>query len=222
MKEVQAIIFDMDGLMVDTEPLALLSWKKALADYDYEYGKTINERVLGLRRGDSAKVILAAADLNISPAEILSLKEAYLVEVMDQGIPVMPGLRRLVKQLASRNIPWAVATSSPLGYANIVLEKIGLIQECQAIASGEEVEHGKPDPEVYLLAAQRLAIPPGNCFALEDSALGAQAAVTAGMQTAVVPNGHTTGADFSFVDYVFDSLIDVANDLDRLLDGDPN
>ncbi len=216
MKRVQAIIFDMDGLMVDTEPLALLSWKKALADHDYEYDEALNEQVVGLRREDSAKVILAAADLNISPAEILSLKESYLVEIMEQGIPVMPGLRQLVNELVSRDIPWAVATSSPLGYANVVLERIGLIQGCRAIASGEEVELGKPEPDVYLLAAERLAIPPSNCLALEDSVLGAQAAVAAGMQTAAVPNGHPVGEDFSFVDYVFDSLIDVANDLDRL------
>jgi len=207
--------------MVDTEPLARLSWEKALADYDYEYDDAINEQVVGLRREDSAWVILAAADLDISPAEILSLKEAYLVEIMDQGIPVMPGLRRMVNELANRNIPWAVATSSPIGYANVVLEKIGLLPGCRTIASGEEVERGKPEPDVYLLAAERLAIPPGNCLALEDSLLGAQAAVAAGMQTVAVPNGHTVGVDFSFVDYVFDSLIDVANDLDRLLGLDP-
>lgn len=222
MKRVQAVIFDMDGLMVDTEPLARLSWEKALADYDYKYDEAIFEQVVGLRREDSARVILKAAGLNISLAEILWRKESYLVEIMDQGIPLMPGLKQLVKELASRNIPWAVATSSPLAYAKDVLERIGLIEVCRAIASGEEVDHGKPEPDVYLLAAERLAIAPGKCLALEDSALGAHAAVAAGMQTAAVPNGHTVGVDFSFVDCVFDSLSDVTNALDRLLAGDPN
>jgi HAD superfamily hydrolase (TIGR01509 family) len=129
----------------------------------------------------------------------------------------MPGLRRLVEELKQRKLPWGVATSSPKNYAKLILKNLGLIADCQAIASGDEVQHGKPAPDVYLLAAERLAISPESCMALEDSVPGVKAAVAAGMLTVAVPNSHTEEDEFSLANYVLPSLNAVADGLDRLL-----
>jgi len=93
-------------------------------------------------------------------------------EIMAEGIPCMLGLRRLVAELEQRNTPWAVATSSRKAYANQVLEQLDLREKCKAIAAGDDVERGKPAPDVYLLAADRLDIDPASCLALEDSVPG--------------------------------------------------
>jgi riboflavin kinase len=94
---------------------------------------------------------------------------------------------------------------------------LGLSESCQTIAAGDEVEKGKPDPDVYLLSAERLDVPPDRCLALEDSLPGCQAAKAAGMVAVAIPNGHTANDDFGFVDYIFGSLLDVVDDLDSIM-----
>jgi HAD superfamily hydrolase (TIGR01509 family) len=132
-----------------------------------------------------------------------------MVKLWAEGLPVMPGLHNLVGYLNDHNIPWGVATSSRRHYALNVLNQLGIASHCRAVAAGNEVSQGKPAPDIYLLAAERLEIDPKLCLALEDSVPGGQAAVAAGMSLAAVPNGHTKAADFPFADYVLDSLNDV-------------
>lgn len=129
----------------------------------------------------------------------------------------MPGLMPLHAEITRRQIPWAVATSSPYHQAETVLTQLGLIDACCAIAAGNEVSQGKPAPDIYLLAAQRLGIAPENCLALEDSVPGSQAAAAAGMITVAVPNGDTQINDFPHAHYILPSLHAVLTYLDELL-----
>ena len=217
MQMIQAVIFDLDGLMVDTEPMARRSWEMVIADFGQHLDEPTFQQMIGLRRMDSAILVLEKLDLDLTPDELLERKEIYLVELLANGTPTMPGLRRLVEELKQRNLPWAVATSSSMSYAELILKNLGLIADCQAISSGDEVQYGKPAPDVYLLAAKRLAVSPESCLALEDSIPGVKAAVTAGMLTVAVPNSHTEEDDFGLADYVLPSLNEVADGLDRLL-----
>ena len=203
--------------MVDSEPLARQSWVMALNDFGRVLDDSIFDQMIGLRRMESVRLVKQALDLPVSSAELLSLKESYLSEIMADGVPAMPGMEQLVNQLDQRQMPWAVATSSPRHYGIMVLEQLGLAAGCRAIAGGDEVSHGKPAPDVYLLAAERLNQKPVECLALEDSVPGAQAGKAAGMVTIAVPGGHTTAKDFDFADYVFDSLVDVIRYLDQLI-----
>jgi HAD superfamily hydrolase (TIGR01509 family) len=215
---ILAVVFDMDGLMVDTEPLARQSWNMVLGDYGRELDEATYNQMVGLRRQESATLVIEALDLKVNPAELLEQKEHYYVEIMADGAPPMPGLHRLVGELADRGMPWAVATSSPRSNAQQVLQQLGLSEMCRAVAAGDEVLLGKPAPDVYLLAAERLGIPPESCLAFEDSVPGARAAMAAGMLTVAVPNGPTNNADdFDFVDYVFPSLDEVADSLDQIV-----
>lgn len=217
MQIIQAVIFDLDGLMVDTEPMARRSWEMVIADFGLHLDEPTFQQMIGLRRMDSAILVLEKLDLDLAPDELLERKEIHLADLLDNGIPIMPGLKRLVEELKQRELPWAVATSSPISYAEPILRNLGLEADCQAIASGDEVKHGKPAPDVYLLASERLAVSPESCLALEDSIPGVKAAVAAGMLTVAVPNRHTNEDAFNLADYVLPSLNEVAAGLDRLL-----
>jgi HAD superfamily hydrolase (TIGR01509 family) len=129
----------------------------------------------------------------------------------------MAGLMALQTEIGKRGLPWAVATSSPRHHAQIILEQLGLADACHAIAAGDEVSHGKPAPDIYLLAAERLNTPPQRCLALEDSAPGSQSAIAAGMKVVAIPNPQADKADFAAVHRIFDSLHEVASNLDQLL-----
>ena len=128
----------------------------------------------------------------------------------------MPGLMALHNALGARGVPWAVAASSLRIYAEAVLQQMGLTPTHGAVATGDDVQHGKPAPDIYLLAARRVGIDPERCLALEDSVPGARAAQAAGMRVVVIPNG-VPPERFDFADYVFGSLNDVAEHLDALL-----
>ncbi|MFZ0547223.1 MAG: HAD family phosphatase [Candidatus Promineifilaceae bacterium] len=208
MDKFQAIVFDMDGLMVDSEPVARRGWEIILASYGKELDTQTYERMVGLRLEDSAALVADTFGLPITPTELADRKEAVMVRLRAAGLPVMPGLHALTDFLNAQQMPWAVATSSRRQYAFDVLAQLGLAESCQAVAAGNEVSHGKPAPDIYLLAASRLNIAPEHCLALEDSVPGGRAAVAAGMTLAAVPNGHTNSADFPFAHYVLNSLND--------------
>jgi HAD superfamily hydrolase (TIGR01509 family) len=207
----------MDGLMVDSEPLSRRAWDEYLRPYNQIISDDLQSRIIGLR-GDQSSVLIREAFNLPKPADAI-LEERRLIyqQLRAQGVPVMPGLMELHAIIAARQIPWAVATSSPRDHAEEILAQLGLADAVGAIAAGNEVQHGKPAPDIYLLAAQRLGVPPQKCLALEDSGPGSRAAVAAGMLTVAIPNGETNSADFSHAHYVYTSLFDVIENLDRLL-----
>ncbi len=214
----QAVIFDMDGLMVDSEPLARRAWAEVLAAYGQVLTDDVYHRMIGRRTVESAQILLDAYPLpTYTAASLAAHKTAVFAGIRAQGVPMMPGLLELVTAVTQRQIPWAVATSSVREHAEIILGQLGLTAACGAIAAGDEVTHGKPAPDIYRLAAQRLGIEPARCLALEDSQPGCYAAVAAGMKTIAIPSADTRMADFSFVYAIYPSLHDVAAHLDALL-----
>lgn len=214
---ITTVIFDMDGLMVDTEPLSRRAWGEVLREYGYTLDDGVYAWMIGHRSSDSGQMVLDAYPLPLTLNELILAKNGRYQTILAQGIPEMPGLRELVTELGQRGIPWGVATSSPRAHAQAILSRLGLAEVCSAFATGDEVAHGKPAPDIYFLAAVRLGVSPQQCLALEDSAPGCRAAVAAGMRGVAVPNGHTTQADFSFAYAVLPSLHAVAARLDDLL-----
>ncbi|MCA9898757.1 MAG: HAD-IA family hydrolase, partial [Anaerolineales bacterium] len=145
---------------------------------------------------------------------IIQKRAAIYSQIRANGVPTMPGLHELHDEIARRQIPWAVATSSPHHHAEEILQQLGLQNRCRAIAAGDEVADGKPNPAIYLLAAERLGIPPQHCLALEDSGPGSLAAARAGMTAIAIPNAQTKTADFSHVHHRYSSLHEVLANLD--------
>ena len=203
--------------MVNTEPLARQAWDQVLARYGHRLDDHVYAGMVGRRTPESARQVVEAYNLPMSAAALAAAKTVVWEKMWRQGVPAMPGLAALHQALAERNIPWAVATSSPRLYARHVLDQLGLADACGALAAGDEVTHGKPAPDIYLLAADRLGVEPERCLALEDSVPGGRAAQAAGMTLVAVPGFPATVADFTFADYTFPSLVEVTAALNRLL-----
>ena len=217
MPRIEAIAFDMDGLMVDTETIGREAWRIVVEGMGCSFEDDVYLRIVGRRSDESAEIMRSYYKLSVPSEELLREKNAAFFRILDKTVPVMAGLRTLHKEIVKRNIPWAVATSSPCDYAADMLSRIQLQDGCHAIVGGDEVERGKPSPDIYLLAAERLGLAPSKCLALEDSAPGCRAAIAAGMEVVAVPGNHTREEEFGFVRHVFNSLLQVAENLDVLI-----
>lgn len=182
---------------------------------------SVYARMIGRRSEDGAAILMASYGLTGFASEWAAAKNKIWEQRWPLGLPPMPGLYQLMAVVAERQLPWAVATSSPRHYAEGVLRSLGIWEGCGAVAAGDEVTAGKPAPDLYLLAAQRLAVPAGACLAIEDSVTGGLAAKAAGMTLVAVPAGVSTPADFPFADHIFSSLTAIATNLDHLLKNQP-
>ena len=220
-----AILFDMDGLMVDTEPLARAAWERVIAPYGLTMTDDLYGRMLGRRTHESAQLVLDALPVPLGRDELVANKTAIFLDSLAGGVPVMPGLWALLGAVEARGLPWAVATSTPRAVAEIILTKLGVVGRYGALACGDEAARGKPAPDIFLLAAARLGVAPAGCLALEDSAAGCAAAVAAGMRVAAVgpaamaaPRATNDADPFACAYRRYPSLAEVAADLDELLD----
>lgn len=214
---IKAIIFDVDGLMVDSEPISHAAWNEFLRPFGHQLTPEFIEKMVGLRGDVSSQMVQSFFNLPLTAPEIQQQKRKIAVRLYAQGVPIMPGLYELIADLERRQLPWGVGTSSPRQHAVNILEQLGLTEVCRAIAAGDEVAHGKPHPDIYQLAAKRMQVPPEACLAFEDSEPGSRAAVAAGLRVVVVPNADTAGSNFSHATAVCPSLNDVRKNLTQFL-----
>ncbi len=203
--------------MVDTEPLARQAWDNVLSSFGHSLSDKVYQQMIGRRSDESSHIVWQTYSLPISANELLARKTAVFETFLTQGAPIMPGLMELQAEITRRQIPWAVATSSPRHHAQTILAQLQLAQACHAIAAGDEVSQGKPAPDIYLLAAHRLDISPHACLALEDSIPGSQAAVAAGMLTIAIPNSSDQINQFPHVHHILPSLHELLSRLDEFL-----
>jgi HAD superfamily hydrolase (TIGR01509 family) len=211
LKNYQAAIFDMDGLLLDTERLCKNIFQEACEFLSVPFLEDIYLDIIGRNSKGIEQVIRAGygSDLDY-PALHEAWRWRYNAVVKHQAIPIKEGVVELLTWLKGNNIPTAVATSTQQDVAKIKLELAGLDGFFDVLTTGCEVKNGKPDPEIYLLAAQRLDVHPELCLAFEDSNNGVLAAVNANMQTYQVPDlvepsaailalGHTVSPSLSAV-----------------------
>ncbi len=184
-----AVLFDMDGLMFDSERLILRAWQRAMADYGYEASEEVFLASVGTTVESTNRLLRAAYGPDF-PLHATNDRTGEYVwqEVEEQGAPCKPGLHALLDYLEARGVPKAVASSSERASIDRLLAAAGLAGRFAATAAGDEVMHGKPAPDIFLLAAQRLGVEPARCLVLEDSNPGAQAAHAAGMAVVIVPD----------------------------------
>jgi len=214
---VRAVLFDLDGLMADSEPLAEWAWNQVLARYGYRLDNGTLQEILGLRVVDSARLICQRFSLPLSPQEAAAERDRLFLDAVPVRLRARPGLYALLDALAARGLPLGVATSGHRRYVTLALQTMGVEGCFQVVAAGDEVARGKPAPDVYLLAAGRLGVSPACCLVLEDAPLGVAAACAAGMVCVAVPNRRTALLDFSHACWVFSSLEEVRGALDDLL-----
>jgi HAD superfamily hydrolase (TIGR01509 family) len=210
---MRAIVFDMDGLMIDSEKVY---WAVGF-EMAREFGKELSTQTLGKMMGRSPRrsMEIYAGDLGLTQpvAELLEERERRVKQSLQRGVDPMPGLFEVLDEFKTR-YKLAVATSAPMYLVDVIFERLGLRRYFDAIQTSDDVINGKPDPEIYLKAMARLGIPPADCAVLEDSSNGALAGKRSGAYTIAVPSQYTRDQEFGFVDYVARNLKDAAHHLE--------
>lgn len=217
MGDRRAIIFDLDGVIVDTAKFHFLAWRKLANDLGFDFTKEQNEQLKGVSRVDSLKKILEWGDMELSEEEFqrqMAMKnENYLsyVDGMDDS-EILPGVKKVLDYLDENEVPYALGSASK--NARPILKKIDLYDRFDAIVDGTDVSKAKPDPEVFLIAADKLKVEPQDCVVFEDSVAGVQAANIGGMTSVGIGEKNVLGeADHVFTDFTEIEL----NFIDKLL-----
>lgn len=205
-KQFDAVVFDMDGLMFDTERLYYRVGGEVLARRGKEMTPELSGAMMGLRSGEALELMRRWHGLSDSVEKLAEETDALLLGLLRSELRPMPGLMALLAALDERSLPRAVATSSSRLHAQTALAQLELTDRFAFVLAAEDVVHGKPHPEIYLLAAERVGVDPESILVLEDSQAGVQAAKAAGAVCLVVPHEHNGGQDFSLADAVVPSL----------------
>jgi beta-phosphoglucomutase-like phosphatase (HAD superfamily) len=183
-----AAVFDMDGLLIDSERAIMSAWLAVAASFGVEISSGQYLQMVGRSRADCHLILTSLFGDENTFDEARAAVQAKLRDASDFVFPAKTGAFEVLDSLGVRGIPCAVASSSPLFEISHRLDGVGLSRFFQAMAGGDEVACGKPDPAVYLLAARRLGVSPERCLAFEDSANGIRAAMAAGMRVIAVPD----------------------------------
>ena len=181
------VIFDLDGVLVSTDEYHYQAWKKIADEEGIYFDRAINNRLRGVSRMASLEIILERAAKNYTQAEkeeLAQRKNRYYQELLGNLTTedTLNGVRETLADLRKNSVHIAVGSSSKNTMR--ILKQVGLENAFDAIADGTEITHSKPDPEVFLLASQKLGVKPENCLVVEDAPAGVQAGVNAGMQVA--------------------------------------
>jgi HAD superfamily hydrolase (TIGR01509 family) len=185
LRTFKGVIFDMDGLMLDTEPIYRKSMQQAAVELGYDIDDQLQNRLTGRNISDWRTTLIQIFGENY-PQFSKRRRQIWEQHVQEVGVTQKSGLVDLLNQLDEDNLPKGIATSSSRPDALLCLGE--LTGRFEVIVTGDEVKQGKPAPDIFLLATQRLALSPEHCLVLEDSESGAQAALTAGMSVILVPD----------------------------------
>ncbi|WP_312338746.1 beta-phosphoglucomutase [Sphingobacterium sp.] len=201
---VRAVLFDLDGVLVDTAIYHFQAWRRLAAELGYSFSVVDNEQLKGVSRVESLELILSWAGLEKSEtekADLLTKKNQWYLELIEQLNPehLLAGSLDLLKKLQEKGIKIALGSASKNALG--ILEKTGIIAYFDALIDGNVVQLSKPNPEVFLKGAEVLGIEPAYCLVLEDAQAGIDAARAAGMQVIGVGQAeHLNGADLVVAD----------------------
>jgi beta-phosphoglucomutase len=182
---IKAVIFDLDGVIVSTDNCHYEAWKKMADSRGIYFDRTINERLRGVSRMESLEILLERASVSYTQEEKITMaaeKNVTYKELVMKLTPadILPGAMKTLEGLRDKGILIAIGSSSR--NTPIILKQIGLEDYFDAVADGNNIKNSKPDPEVFLLAARMLNIPPSQCLVVEDADAGVEAALNGGMK----------------------------------------
>lgn len=182
---IEGVIFDLDGVIVSTDDYHYEAWKTIADDEGIHFDRDVNERLRGVSRMESLEIILEKASRTYTDEEKVALAEKKnncykkLLESLNEN-DILPGVKALIKGLEEQGIKIAIGSSSR--NTPFILSQIGMSETFEAVADGNQITRSKPDPEVFLLAADKLNIEPEKCLVVEDADAGIEAALAGGMR----------------------------------------
>jgi len=216
MPRFTGLIFDMDGLMIDTEHLYWAAAREIAANYGKSVADDTLRQMMGRAPIDSMSIFAHNLGIADSAQDLLDRRTGMMLKRFAKPITPMPGLMEILQRFHGQ-LKLAVATSAPKSFTDLILPALKIDRFFDAIQTSDGVTHGKPHPEIYLKAIGRLGVKPEESIVLEDSTAGARSGKDAGAFTIAVPSELTREQNFSFTDYVADDLFDASLHIGRLL-----
>jgi len=206
--QLQAVTFDLDGLMFNTEQLYQEVDREILARRGKNFPAALCDRMMGRKSSEALQIMIDWHQLEETREKLADEIATLFAQLLPQRLAPMPGLLPLLDALERVSIAKAIATSSGSKFVDQVLGQFPLKPRFEFILTGEDIQRGKPEPDVYLLAADRLGVPCKQMMVLEDSQIGCQAATAAGTFTVAVPHGRSLKHHFPKVQFKATSLAD--------------
>jgi beta-phosphoglucomutase len=208
---IKGVIFDLDGVLVTTDENHFLGWKHIADAEGIYFDRTINHRQRGVSRMESLEVLLERATRSYTAAEkeeLAARKNDFYRRSLANLTPadLLPGAGEILAQLRQRGIKTAIGSSSK--NTPLIMERVGLVGRLDAVADGNDITRSKPDPQVFLLAAERLGLEPAACLVVEDAPAGIEAGRRAGMDVFGIGTPHTLPG----VERIAPSLVGVSVD----------
>ena len=208
---IEAVIFDMDGLMVNSEPVQSRAFELVLRQHGREpiFNADGMIQTVGITAEDSWARLQKTLGIETDLDTLVREKEEAYQELIRTDLQPQNGLIPLVEMIKTASLKRAIASNAPVNTILLVLEKLKLGKDFEVIVSGTTVPQGKPHPDIFLRAAEQLRVKPESCLVLEDAESGVEAGKRANMKVIAVPNQYTQSHDFSRADLVVNSLEDI-------------
>lgn len=208
------IIFDMDGVLVDSADAHWLSWRQLVRECGASISRSQFQETFGLQNRDIIGRLLGEVDNN-RIARLADRKEAIYRDIVRNSVPAIAGAAELVRELNARGVRLAVGSSGPRANIDLILQAMNIEDAIGVIVSSEIVQRGKPAPDVFQIACERLKLPPNRCAVVEDAPAGIQAAKSAGCAAVAVLMHHPKEA-FRDADLIVEHIGDLS--ADQLID----
>lgn len=196
MKPIEAILFDLDGVLIDSEPIGMRGLEIYLGRYGHQVPPGFAQQLVGRRAHDNARLLIDHFGLPLDVDTVIAEQRELVFAMIAGEVGLMPGVQELLGLARDLGLRTAVATSSPRPYLQMIIEKFGWQRAFDATVTGEEVTYGKPAPDIFLRAAELVGAPPAACLVVEDAPHGVAAGLAAGAIVLAVPNSVTSDLIF--------------------------